>query len=173
MRKILILEDDVQARDAIKKTLEEEGYEVDAFNSIYAAALSLYQNAYDLLILDYVIAPFRNIDECRINEEVKHRQAYIEKIGRDPFYKGIETEDLLEYAGLNNYTGHYFGQVAKKSTTPSNTEKHVPILNISDDPDNWMNDITQHKTTGTYDRAGWYGFKKPQNVLKHVKEILR
>jgi PAS domain S-box-containing protein len=61
-KKILIVDDDLHLRNAIKKSLHNEGYSVDSAAGIEECKLKLIDNTPDLLILDVVLPDGDGID---------------------------------------------------------------------------------------------------------------
>jgi len=52
MKKILLLEDDINLSETVEEFLTEEGYKVDAVYDGTSAQNSIYENSYDLFLLD-------------------------------------------------------------------------------------------------------------------------
>lgn len=53
--KILLLEDDLNLNETIKEYLEDEGFEVDAAYDSDEAFEKIYENSYDILLLDVMV----------------------------------------------------------------------------------------------------------------------
>lgn len=53
--KILLLEDDLNLNETIKEYLEDEGFEVDAAYNSDEAFEKIYENSYDILLLDVMV----------------------------------------------------------------------------------------------------------------------
>jgi len=69
-KKILLLEDDATLNDTITEYLEEEGYDVDSVENGEEAMDKIYENSYDLLLLDVkvpLISGFDLLKEVRTN----------------------------------------------------------------------------------------------------------
>jgi len=70
--KILILEDEVILALSIREFLEDSGYEVDCFVNSSDAEDAIYENSYDLLLLDVKVAGDKNgfelLEEIRAND---------------------------------------------------------------------------------------------------------
>ena len=69
-KRILLLEDDITLNDTVTEYLEEEGYEVDSVENGEEAMDKIYENSYDLLLLDVkvpLISGFDLLKEVRSN----------------------------------------------------------------------------------------------------------
>lgn len=63
--KILVVEDDTRVAELLKRTLQEEGFEVDvAYDGNFGRKLAL-QNLYDLLITDIILPEISGIELCK------------------------------------------------------------------------------------------------------------
>jgi len=65
--RILIVEDDEKMAQSLKRSLEMEGYAVDWINDGVKAEqrITLYQNEYDLVVLDLMLPSVSGLDICR------------------------------------------------------------------------------------------------------------
>ncbi len=61
-KRILLLEDDVTLNDTITEYLEEEGYDVDSVENGEEAMDKIYENSYDLLLLDVKVPMINGFD---------------------------------------------------------------------------------------------------------------
>ncbi|ATL48418.1 DNA-binding response regulator [Chitinophaga caeni] len=69
MQKILVVEDEVKVANAVKKGLEENGFEVDlAFDGKIGRSMAT-NNVYDLVILDLNLPHYNGYDICRVIRE--------------------------------------------------------------------------------------------------------
>lgn len=65
--RILVVEDDEKMAQSLKRSLEMEGYAVDWINDGVKAEqrITLYQNEYDLVVLDLMLPSVSGLDICR------------------------------------------------------------------------------------------------------------
>ncbi len=70
-RKILLLEDDNTLNETVTEYLEEEGYEVDSVENGEEAMDRIYENSYDLLLLDVKVPLMNGFD---LLKEVRARE---------------------------------------------------------------------------------------------------
>jgi len=69
VQKILVVEDEVKVANAVKKGLEENGFEVDlAFDGKIGRSMAT-NNVYDLVILDLNLPHYNGYDICRVIRE--------------------------------------------------------------------------------------------------------
>ncbi len=71
--RILLLEDDLNLSETVKEYLEEEGYEVDTAFDSEEAQEKIYENSYDILLLDVMVPGingFELLKEARRHKEV-------------------------------------------------------------------------------------------------------
>ncbi len=61
-KRILLLEDDITLNDTITEYLEEQGYEVESVESGEEAMDKIYENSYDLLLLDVKVPDINGFD---------------------------------------------------------------------------------------------------------------
>jgi Response regulators consisting of a CheY-like receiver domain and a winged-helix DNA-binding domain len=69
--KVLLVEDDKELGDMIKKALSVEGYEVDWVQDGFLALKNLSEKDYDLLLLDLMLPRFDGIKICKKVRESK------------------------------------------------------------------------------------------------------
>lgn len=65
MKKILIIEDEINICDFIKMELEYEGYNVNVHNDGRTGLLEALENEYDLIILDVMLPSMNGFEVCR------------------------------------------------------------------------------------------------------------
>jgi DNA-binding response OmpR family regulator len=66
--RVLLVEDDKELGDMIKKALSVEGYEVDWVQDGFLALKNLSEKDYDLLLLDLMLPRFDGIKICKKGE---------------------------------------------------------------------------------------------------------
>ncbi len=72
--KILVVEDDTRVAELLKRTLQEEGFEVDvAYDGSFGRKLAL-QNLYDLLITDIILPEISGIELCK---EIRKKKPFL------------------------------------------------------------------------------------------------
>ncbi|MCS6795539.1 MAG: response regulator transcription factor [Raineya sp.] len=72
--KILVIEDDTRVAELLKRTLQEEGFEVDvAYEGHFGKKLAL-QNVYDLLITDIILPEKNGLELCK---EIRREKPYL------------------------------------------------------------------------------------------------
>ena len=117
MKKILLVDNEVDITFALENALDNHGFKVDSFNDPITALKSYKSNVYDLIILDIKMPKmdgfqlytkireqdpkakicFLTASELFYEEFRKTRLKLGEKIGEEYFIqKPIKTEDLLE-----------------------------------------------------------------------------
>jgi len=69
--RVLLVEDDKELGDMIKKALSVEGYEVDWVQDSFLALKNLSEKDYDLLLLDLMLPRFDGIKICKKVRESK------------------------------------------------------------------------------------------------------
>jgi len=65
MRKVAIVDDEVDITTVLKKGLEQNGFSVDAFNDPHEALASFNPNHYDLMIIDIRMPKLNGFDLYR------------------------------------------------------------------------------------------------------------
>lgn len=89
--KILLLEDDLNLNETIKEYLEDEGFEVDAAYDSDEAFEKIYENSYDILLLD-VMVPGENGFEILKKIEKKIPTIFITSLNSvEDLEKGYES----------------------------------------------------------------------------------
>ena len=70
-KKILLLEDDLTLNETVAEYLEEEGFEVDGVDDGLEAMDKIYENSYDILLLDVKVPQMNGFD---LLKEVRSRE---------------------------------------------------------------------------------------------------
>ena len=74
VKKILLIEDELNVAAFIKKGLDEEGYEVTVCHDGESGLATLSCNKFDLLILDIILPKMTGLDVCEKIRDSKHKQ---------------------------------------------------------------------------------------------------
>ncbi len=70
-KKILLLEDDITLNETVSEYFEEQGYEVDGVDDGLEALDKIYENSYDILLLDVKVPQMSGFD---LLKEVRSRE---------------------------------------------------------------------------------------------------
>lgn len=74
VKKILLIEDELNVASFVKKGLDEEGYEVTVSHDGESGLAMLSCNKFDLLILDVILPKMTGLEVCEKIRDGKHRQ---------------------------------------------------------------------------------------------------
>ena len=139
-KRILLLEDDITLNETITEYLEEQGYEVESVESGDEAMDKIYENSYDLLLLDVKVPDISGFD---LLKEVRSRGNTTPAI----FITSLDSiDDLSEgyESGCDDYIRKPFAlkelamrmaTILKRDFFHANNEKIVIDENIEYDVD--------------------------------------
>jgi len=139
-KRILLLEDDVTLNDTITEYLEEEGYDVDSVENGEEAMDKIYENSYDLLLLDVkvpLISGFDLLKEVRANNNTTPAIFVTSLDSIDDLSEGYESgcDDYIRKPFALKELSMRMATILKRDFFHTNNEKIAIDKNIEYDVD--------------------------------------
>ncbi len=139
-KRILLLEDDATLNDTITEYLEEEGYDVDSVENGEEAMDKIYENSYDLLLLDVkvpLISGFDLLKEVRANNNTTPAIFITSLDSIDDLSEGYESgcDDYIRKPFALKELSMRMATILKRDFFHTNNEKIAIDENIEYDVD--------------------------------------